>query len=88
MVLFCLRHKKTLTAKENIAAKAQRTPREDGRRNRGEGSKTRDSHYCFFEKIRKNKKPHCLANVGHGLVVRVTAGASGKKAFKAERVFL
>ena len=40
--------------------------------------------FVFSKRSEKTKTLHCFANVGRGLVVRVTAGASGKKTFKAE----
>jgi len=57
---FCRGHTRTPKDKEHFTAKALRTPREDGRRKRGEGSKRKDSHFCSFEKVRKSKNTPLL----------------------------
>jgi hypothetical protein len=55
---------------------------------RGEKEAKERIRIAFSKRPEKTKELHCFANVGCGLVVSVIAGASGKKASKAEGVFL
>jgi hypothetical protein len=54
-VYFLSRHKRAPTGNENFTAKALRTPREDGRRKRGEGIKRKNS--LFRNSPKKQKTP-------------------------------